>query len=785
MSPPPNLAAETPELLTGTPPRPDAAPVCFPRELKVGDSLGKLLLTDAMGEGATGRVFRALHQTLKIPVAVKILQSAELERDPGLRQQLRAEAQILAQLNHPNIIRVWDYEDNPDLPYVVLEIVEGLSLAELISQSGRLAARHALDVVTQVADGLGAAHRLGIIHRDVKPGNILITKARVPKLVDLGLAVVSPAGRALQNATDSGRLVDIVGTPAYMAPEQFLAPEHVDHRSDIYSLGVTFYHALTGRLPFEGHSPRQVMLNKVQHLFIPPHEIVSGLNGAVSEVVLHMMQKDPDDRYLDYEELLGELRVLKNVLQVQSPDFRPPPLSVGSRSSQNLSAPEAPRPRTPPPTTTPPATDQPSSEVDTALGTRTLKVGQAPALTGRLLEAAQLAGKGGDRPRACELLRHAVRLDPSGEAAWLWLAAMTDAAGEKFEALSHVLDLNPDHEKARAGLRAVALQAGVAEVRDGDRAKARRYLAKATELDPRQETAWLWRAKAAEAPEEAVACLRRALEINPHNERARAGLEWHQASAAAPSWTCPLCQVRAAKPAKSCPSCNALLVLADLPTWRSRPPLRAELVRQAEARYLPAVRTKPDAVAHFALALAYLNGGAFDKALKHLREAARLRPADVALSRQVEAIERQLAAAETSEASRGWQGTVLVVDDSPTIRKVVARALADYDYRILEAADGEAALAIARKDPPDLVLLDITMPGMDGYQVCRALRAEAANADLPVLMLSGRDGLFDKLRGRLAGATEYVTKPFRAELLVQVVEKHCLPRRERRAGRKK
>lgn len=760
----------------------DSSPVTRTRDLKVGDTLGKLLLTDAMGEGATGKVFRALHQTLKIPVAVKFLQSAELSRDPSLRAQLRAEAQLLAQVNHPNIIRVWDFEDDPELPYLVLEIAEGLSLAELIGQSGRLSSGHALEIVLQIADGLAVAHRLGIIHRDVKPGNILLTKARVPKLVDLGLAIVAAPDNRNTMATESGRYLDVVGTPAYMAPEQFLAPDRVDHRCDIYSLGVSFYHAVTGRLPFEGASPRQVMLSKVQHSFTPPHEIVVEVTPSVSEVILRMMEKDPDDRFNSYDELLNELRSLKNDIHSSSSDMGLSSAQLSNlRSSRTHPSIQLPtnRPSEPPSL---PNVHLPKAEVDTALASRTQKVAQAPVLPARLLEAAQAAAKSGDRGRARELLRHALRVEPTSETAWVWMAAMGDTPGEKIDALLRVLELNPQHAKARAGLLTITLQAGVTEAKAGNREKARRYLARATELDPNHELAWLWRAKVADSQEESQAYLRRVLDINPENERARTALT--KTSPATGGWTCPICQVPAVKAPKSCTACGASLVLADLPTWQARPQLPTEVLRRAEARHQEALQRTPTPARHFALALVYLNGKEFARAADQLRAAARLRPADAPLARQVESFANQVDALQPGSNSSGWQGTILVVDDSPTIRKVVARALADYDYRIVEAADGAAGLEAVRKESPDLVLLDVTMPGLDGYQVCRSLRANPATVNLPVVMLSGKDGLFDKLRGRMVGATEYLTKPFVPDVLVQVVEKHCSRHRARQAARK-
>jgi serine/threonine protein kinase/CheY-like chemotaxis protein len=731
------------------------------RQLRAGDTLGKLLLTDAMGEGATGKVFRALHQTLNIPVAVKILHSAELERDPTLHHQLRREAQLLAQLNHPNIVRVWDFEDNPDLPYIVLEIVEGLSLADLIDQTGRLSPRHALDLILPVADGLAAAARLGIIHRDVKPANILMSRDRVPKLVDLGVAIAFGAEPVVRLASDSGRMVEIVGTPAYMSPEQFLAPDTVDHRSDIYSLGVTFYHAITGRLPYEGTTPRSVLMNKVQSDFTPADQLVHGLPLAVSDVLSRMMQKDPDDRFERYDELLAALRSLRLVL-TDDPQSQP-----STKPDRPSSIPGRARPPSP-------------GDADTAVAGDTTRVSRAEQ-GARLVREAQFASKSGDKARGAELLRRATRLDRTNEKAWVWLAKLSDVPQEKYEALNRVLELKPEHEKALAALKVVSLNAGIAASRAGNRKRAQELLTHATKLDPGQELAWLWLAKVADKPSDALIALKRAQEINPHNERTRAGLEWYQAQVNAEP-PCPLCLTPSARGTASCPACGALLTFADLPVWQARLPVAADRLQRAAARFETVLLKRPDAATHLNSALVFLNGKMFDRAAHHLRAA--LQRDEREPTKQCEPETRRLAetllwqmeeapSSGKTERPAGLQGTILIVDDSPTVRKVVVKALKEYGYRVVEASDGSAALACLQEERPDLVLLDIFMPGLDGYQVCRKIREQKEFVNLPVILLPEGERFSDRLRGRWAGASDYLPKPFHPEVLVQIIAKHC------------
>jgi hypothetical protein len=277
-------------------------------ELKPGMMLGKCLLTAEVGRGGSGVVFRAYHQGLNIPVAVKILQVDCVPLDGAIGEQLRQEARLLALLNHPHIVRVLDFDDDGALPYLILEYVEGLSLSELIRQSGRIRWDRAARVIRQVAQALEAAQRLGIVHRDVKPGNILITRDGSAKLADLGLAMVVGKRMCGSGAGDS-----MAGTVAYMPPEQALPAGTVDHRSDIYALGATFYHAVTGQIPFLGRTRSEVVQMHAQHAPTPPTALVPDLDPRVSSLILKMMAKNPADRCQDHAELNLALAQLESL----------------------------------------------------------------------------------------------------------------------------------------------------------------------------------------------------------------------------------------------------------------------------------------------------------------------------------------------------------------------------------------------------------------------------------------------------------------------------------------
>jgi serine/threonine protein kinase len=265
-----------------------------------GDVLGNCTLEERLGQGSSSVVYRARHRKLNIPVAVKVLHTSALAASPELRERLRSEAVLLAQLNHPNVVRVWDFDDEAPLPYLVMEYVEGSSLAERIRQCGRIPQDWALSLIGQVIDGLAAAQAAGIVHRDLKPDNILLTRDGRVKLADLGLAVVvGSAPVRTGTPADSG----IAGTAGYVAPEQARSAPDVDHRADIYSLGCTLFHALTGRLPFEGKSAMQVILRHLKEPPTPPELLAPGIEPSASALVLRMMAKEPAARFQTYADL--------------------------------------------------------------------------------------------------------------------------------------------------------------------------------------------------------------------------------------------------------------------------------------------------------------------------------------------------------------------------------------------------------------------------------------------------------------------------------------------------
>ena len=272
-------------------------------QLEIGGRVGRCLLTRLLGQGGGGVVYEAIHQGLGIPVAVKLLPPGMTS--PSVLKALTQEARTLAMLQHPNVIRVLDFDPDAPTPYLVMELVSGLSLAELIVQSGWLRPDQAMNIVTQTAQGLEAGWRAGIVHRDVKPANILIERNGGVKVADLGLAAHINAAKKDSEANTEFKAC---GTVAYMAPERFESRNPPDIRSDIYSLGVTFYEALTGTLPFEGNNGFEFM---IQHATAPipdPRRINPLVPASISGLIERMMSKNPLDRFPSYDKLLEELQ---------------------------------------------------------------------------------------------------------------------------------------------------------------------------------------------------------------------------------------------------------------------------------------------------------------------------------------------------------------------------------------------------------------------------------------------------------------------------------------------
>jgi serine/threonine protein kinase len=267
----------------------------------VGSMLGKYELLSRLGRGSTCVVYEGRHRKLQIPVAVKVLHHDVLANAPQMLGQLVSEAILLAKLNHPNVVRVWDLDDDGPSPYLVLEYVQGTTLAELIERKGPVPIPFAFAIIRQAVEGLADAHKLGIVHRDVKPGNLLIGRDGVVKIADLGLAVI--VGDLLTRRATGHSEALPAGTAAYLAPEQARDPSNVDFRADVYSLGATLYHAVTGRHLFDGATAMQVIMKHMQEPPVNPREYAPDLSEEAGDLILRMLAKGPRNRLGSYDEL--------------------------------------------------------------------------------------------------------------------------------------------------------------------------------------------------------------------------------------------------------------------------------------------------------------------------------------------------------------------------------------------------------------------------------------------------------------------------------------------------
>ncbi|MFO0825774.1 MAG: serine/threonine-protein kinase [Gemmataceae bacterium] len=269
-----------------------------------GFHLGPYRILDQIGSGGMGHVFLAEHEHMRRRVAVKVL-PPRLALDKVMVERFYREARAVAALDHPNIIRAHDVACDRTTHYLVMEYVEGRSLAQRLAASqGPIPIGEACSYILQAAAALQHAHTKGVVHRDIKPGNILVDREGVVKVLDMGLARFFDDDRdRITEDLDKGT---VMGTADYVAPEQLLDSATADNRADIYSLGATFYHLVTGRPPFEGSTTAKLVAHQLKPLR-PAHEVREEVPEEVSAIIERMMAKDPADRYQAAGDIIPEL----------------------------------------------------------------------------------------------------------------------------------------------------------------------------------------------------------------------------------------------------------------------------------------------------------------------------------------------------------------------------------------------------------------------------------------------------------------------------------------------
>lgn len=261
-------------------------------------------LQKKVGAGAMAVVYRAKQLSLDRVVAVKVLPK-RLSKNQEFVERFYKEGRAAAALNHNNIVQAIDVGEASGFHYFVMEFVEGNTVYDEVADGKVYDEQEAIRIIRQVASALLHAHDKGIIHRDVKPKNIMLTKERVAKLADMGLARAASDLEAAM--AEAGRAY---GTPYYISPEQIRGDLHVDHRADIYSLGATFYHMVTGRVPFEGPTPSAVMRKHLKEAVTPPDHINDKLTAGCAAMIEMMLSKNKEERYPSCREVIEDLDLI-------------------------------------------------------------------------------------------------------------------------------------------------------------------------------------------------------------------------------------------------------------------------------------------------------------------------------------------------------------------------------------------------------------------------------------------------------------------------------------------
>lgn len=281
----------------------------------IGKTLGNHKIIEQLGEGGMGVVYKAKQLSLSRMVAIKILPH-HLTRETAFVQRFFNEARAIAALNHPNVVQIFDVGKEGENYYYTMELVDGISLEEIVQKREPMPIKRAVSIISSVARALAYTHRRGIVHRDIKPANIMIDKAGRIKLADFGLALKEDTARL----TVEGGLI---GTPEFMSPEQVMG-QTATALSDIYSLGVVFYEMVTGSSPFESDSALAVIEKIKTDVPVPPRSINPDLPPEIEEIILKMMAKKPEQRYQNCREIMVDLKLF------QTGESMAPPKAVRS-----------------------------------------------------------------------------------------------------------------------------------------------------------------------------------------------------------------------------------------------------------------------------------------------------------------------------------------------------------------------------------------------------------------------------------------------------------------------
>jgi serine/threonine-protein kinase len=319
--------------------------------LQADQQVGAYRIIGQIGSGGMATVYKAYHEKLERHVAIKVMHTAFMQ-DPTFLARFEREAKIIARLDHPNIVPVFDYAEVEKQPYLVMKYLEGRTLKQTLIKKA-LTLPDILAILTPIADALDYAHRMGVLHRDIKPSNIILDNNGMPYLTDFGMARIAQVGESTISADM------MLGTPQYISPEQAMGRTDLDARTDLYSLGVVLYELIVGQVPFSGDTPYSVVHDHIYRALPLPSQINPEVPEQVEAVLVKALAKAPQERYQSAAELMNALRaaLADSGLQALDPErqSRAAESIATQRSTPTVVEPAipAPQPKTAP-TDTPP-----------------------------------------------------------------------------------------------------------------------------------------------------------------------------------------------------------------------------------------------------------------------------------------------------------------------------------------------------------------------------------------------------------------------------------------------